>query len=59
MATIADRRAAAEILRRIVATLPEPAPIQVAFLLGQASALDPGALKRVESSRTDVSSKGG
>jgi hypothetical protein len=30
-------------MRRIVATLPDPTPVQVAFLLGQASALDPAA----------------
>jgi hypothetical protein len=40
MATQRDRREAAEILRRIVATLPDPTPVQVAFLMGQASALD-------------------
>jgi hypothetical protein len=40
LATISDRREAAAILRRIVATLPEPTPARVAFLLGQASALD-------------------
>lgn len=39
-----DRREAAEILRRIVATLPDPTPTQAAFLLGEASALDPQRL---------------
>jgi hypothetical protein len=33
----------AAILRRIIETLPEPTPTQVAFLLGQASGLDEGA----------------
>jgi hypothetical protein len=43
MLTNTDRREAAEILRRIVETLPEPTPVQVAFLLGQASALEAAA----------------
>jgi hypothetical protein len=50
MATQRDRREAAEILRRIVETLPEPTPTQVAFLLGQASALD----ERVEPKRASA-----
>jgi cytochrome c-type biogenesis protein CcmH/NrfG len=37
MANSSDRREAAEILRRIVATLPDPTSVQVAFLLGQAT----------------------
>jgi hypothetical protein len=46
MTTQRDRREAAQILRRIVAALPEPTPTQVAFMLGQASGLDrrPGSL---------------
>jgi hypothetical protein len=32
-----DRREAAEMLRRIVATLPEATPVQVACLLGEAA----------------------
>jgi hypothetical protein len=47
MATQRDRREAAEILRRIVETLPDPTPVQVAFLLGQASGLDERVVRRV------------
>jgi hypothetical protein len=43
MATQRDRVQAAEILRRIAATLPEPTPTRVVCLLGQATALDPAA----------------
>jgi hypothetical protein len=43
MATARDRREASEILRRIVKALPDPTPTQVAFLLGQASGLDPAS----------------
>jgi hypothetical protein len=42
MTTQRDRREAAEILRRIVETLPDPTPTQVAFLMGAASGLDEG-----------------
>jgi hypothetical protein len=53
MATDRDRREAAEILRRIVATVPDPTPVQVAFLLGQASALD----SKQVSHRSDVATR--
>jgi hypothetical protein len=46
MSTQRDRREAAEILRRIVAALPNPTPVQRAFLLGQASGLDEGITAR-------------
>jgi hypothetical protein len=46
MATQHDRREAAEILRKFVATLPEPSPTQVAFLMGAASGLDEGVRVR-------------
>jgi hypothetical protein len=43
MVTNRDRREAAEILRRIVQTLPEATAVQIAFLLGQASGLEAAA----------------
>jgi hypothetical protein len=46
MSTSAERREAVEILRRVVATLPEPTPVLVACLLGQASALDDRLFRR-------------
>jgi hypothetical protein len=51
MATRRGRPEAAEILSRIVATLPEPTPTKIAFLLGQASALD--AESRVDKKRDE------
>lgn len=50
MPTQRDRPEATEILRRIVATLPDPTRTQVAFLLGQASALDGRASPRLSRS---------
>jgi hypothetical protein len=46
--------------RRIAATLPDPTPVQVAFLLGQASGLDPGSARgeRAPSERVDRSEPG-
>jgi hypothetical protein len=60
MATNRDRREAAEILRRIIKQLPDPTPVQVAFLLGQASALElsaghlRGGRPRVDDGATDA-----